>query len=110
MPELKGKCWNCGKVWAEDELDEIHDFWGRVSAGEEMPLGQCPDAECGMLCHLMKEPHKIVVSVRGGLVQNVSDIPDGMVVEVHDFDVEGAHGETCRTSEGLEYNLSSWNS
>lgn len=108
--ELKGKCWNCGKVWPEEELDEIHDFWGRVLAGDEMPLGQCPDPECGMLCYLAREPHRIIVNVGGGLVQDVSDIPRATMVEVRDFDVEGTHGEVHKTPEGREYIRTLWES
>lgn len=53
IEEPRGRCANCGAVFAEADLDEIHDFWGRVSPGEEMPLGQCP--ACGCLCHVVKE-------------------------------------------------------
>ncbi len=49
-PPLKDQsCGNCGKAWTEDDLSEISDFWGRVSPGERMPSGECPD--CGCLCH-----------------------------------------------------------
>ena len=43
-------CNNCGNDWPEEELDQIHDYWGRVSPGDIMPIGQCPEAECGALC------------------------------------------------------------
>ena len=43
-------CDNCGKTWPEDALDPVHDFWGRVDPGGVLPIGQCPDAECGALC------------------------------------------------------------
>ena len=106
--KLNGKCWNCDRVWPEHELDEVHDFWGRVPPGDEMPLGQCPDPECGMLCHLVKQPHKIIVVVEGGLVQDVRTIPMGVEVEVRDFDSDGAHLEIHRTPEGEGYLRTIW--
>ena len=42
------RCQNCGIRWDTEALGEIHDFWGRVSPGEPMPSGECPD--CGALC------------------------------------------------------------
>ena len=49
-------CGNCGKFWDDEDVenDEIKDFWGRVSPGEEMPSGECPD--CGALTHLNRPP------------------------------------------------------
>lgn len=43
------ECANC--EWTGDctEVEAIEDFWDRVSPGEIMPYGQCP--ECGCLCH-----------------------------------------------------------
>lgn len=41
-------CENCLKLWRDDELEEIDDIWERVSPGEPMPSGECP--ECGALC------------------------------------------------------------
>ena len=106
--KLEGKCWDCGRVWPEDELDEIHDFWGRVLAGDEMPLGQCPDPKCGMLCHVVEEPHKIIVVMDGGLIQDVQNVPSGVEVEVRDFDIEGTHLEIHRTPDGEEYVRTIW--
>ena len=48
MTEPKSKCQNCGKVFKDEDLSEISDFWGRVSPGERMPSGECP--VCGSLC------------------------------------------------------------
>lgn len=42
-------CPNCDWSGPEDDLDEIIDLGQRVSGGEPMPAGQCP--ECGALCH-----------------------------------------------------------
>ena len=43
-------CQDCRKTWTEDQLEEItHGIWERVSSGELMPSGECP--ECGNVCH-----------------------------------------------------------
>ena len=110
VPKLKGRCWKCGKVWPQEELSDIDDLWGRVLAGDEMPLGQCPDPQCGMLCYLVREPHRIIVTANGGLVRDVSGIPRATVVEVRDFEVERTHGEIHKTPEGREYVRTLWES
>ena len=65
-----------------------------------MPLGQSPDAEYRMLSHVATEPHKVMVSVGGGLVRNVSGIPRGIAIEVHDFQVGGHHPMIHTTPNG----------
>ena len=35
------------------------------------------------------EPRRIMVTVEGGLIQAVNNIPPGIVVEVHDYDTDG---------------------
>jgi hypothetical protein len=62
IPELMGRCAGCDKLWREEELGEIHDFWGRVLAGDIMPLGQCP--ECEMLCYIGRDEHKIAIGIK----------------------------------------------
>jgi len=42
-------CQDCDWTGTESQCKEIDDFHERVSAGEIMPYGQCP--ECGALCH-----------------------------------------------------------
>ncbi len=61
-----------------------------------------------MLCHLVKEPHKIVVVMDGGLVQGVHGVPTGVEIEVRDFDIEGTHLEIHRTPDGEEYVRTIW--
>jgi hypothetical protein len=41
----------CGAEYLESELDDIRDYHERVAPGEICPAGQCPDDECGGLCH-----------------------------------------------------------
>jgi hypothetical protein len=52
------KCEGCGEVWQEGELDRIEDLYSRVSPGEAMPVGQCPDEDCGSVCHRFYEGAK----------------------------------------------------
>jgi hypothetical protein len=48
--KLTEECQNCGKRWTEDELLlPIPHLEERVSPGEPMPSGECP--ECRALCH-----------------------------------------------------------
>jgi hypothetical protein len=43
-------CQNCTSLWRDDQIKtEIPDIQERVSPGEPMPSGECP--ECGALCH-----------------------------------------------------------
>ena len=45
------QCNNCGQYFDEDQLDPIRDLLQRVSPGELMPSGECPNHDCGALCH-----------------------------------------------------------
>lgn len=45
------QCDNCGQYFDEDQLDPIRDLMQRVSPGELMPSGECPNLDCGALCH-----------------------------------------------------------
>lgn len=47
------ECQNCGATWFQSELKPIEHLFERVSPGEIMPAGECPD--CGALCHIVKE-------------------------------------------------------
>lgn len=38
---------------------------------------------------MKKKPHVITITVEGGLIQNIDDIPEGITVRVMDFDTEG---------------------
>ena len=55
---------------------------------------------------------KIIITVEGGIVQNVSGIPRGAAIEVHDHDTDGATPEEDdrlrRDKNGDVYHLSSW--
>jgi hypothetical protein len=55
---------------------------------------------------------KIIITVEGGIVQNVEGIPKGETIEVHDYDTDGAVPEEDdrlrRDKNGGVYHLSSW--
>ena len=66
-----------------------------------------------------KMKKKIIVIVDGGIVQDVQGIPKRAVIEVHDYDVDGATPEDIdpicgkderlrRDKDGNVYHLSSW--
>jgi hypothetical protein len=50
----KAKCQACDQIYDEDDLDTIEDYNQRVAPGEIVPAGQCPDPDCGALCHLIQ--------------------------------------------------------
>lgn len=52
----------------------------------------------------MSNTQKIVVIVDGGLVQDIHHIPEGVEVEVRDFDIEGVQlEELMQTENGEKY-------
>lgn len=50
----EAECGNCGEVHDIEALKPIADAQERICAGEEVPAGECPDPECGALCHVVK--------------------------------------------------------
>lgn len=48
------QCQNCRKLWHDVELNSIKDLDQRVSPGEPVPSGECPD--CGALCQQISLP------------------------------------------------------
>ncbi len=48
------ECQNCPKRWKMGELiNPIPDLEQRVAPGEPMPAGECPDEDCGAVCHVI---------------------------------------------------------
>jgi hypothetical protein len=45
------RCSSCGKQWTADELNPFYDYWSRVEPGGIVPLGDCPDPDCGAFCY-----------------------------------------------------------
>lgn len=47
--------------------------------------------------NLPTEPkHIILITVEGGVIQDISDIPPNVVVQIHDYDVEGIEEDKLR--------------
>ncbi len=44
-------CEECSGTWAAEHLAPVHDYWSRVDPGGVVPIGQCPNTECGALCY-----------------------------------------------------------
>ena len=68
---MKIICGNCQKIMrGEDELQhvfpDIPDLLQRISPGEPVPIGECPD--CGALVHAEEEKPALVCSVCGDAV------------------------------------------
>jgi hypothetical protein len=47
------QCDNCLWIGEERQTQAIADLGERVSPGETVPVGECP--ECGSLCHFIRE-------------------------------------------------------
>lgn len=48
----RSECSDCGQVWKDGDIKQlidIHHLWERISPGEVVPSGECPN--CGALCH-----------------------------------------------------------
>ena len=52
------ECANCGLRNAANDLSPCHDIWSRLTPGDTMPHGDCP--ECGASCFPVKEPERRV--------------------------------------------------
>jgi hypothetical protein len=64
-------CQNCDGKFRDDQLEEItHGIWERVSPGELMPSGECPD--CGSLCHPVDNTLTPFVAAAQKLVETVA--------------------------------------
>lgn len=47
------ECQNCGKLWTEEQLNEVENLEQRVAPGDTVPTGECP--ECGAVCQPVEE-------------------------------------------------------
>jgi hypothetical protein len=61
MSDMKHRCQDCQKVWAESALDEFEISPERLAPGDIVPTGSCP--ECGAACQPMK-PFKVQVQAQ----------------------------------------------
>jgi len=58
IAEALSICQDCRKIWKASELADItHGIFERVSPGEPMPSGECPDTDCGALCQPIASDH-----------------------------------------------------
>ena len=69
---MRIKCGNCQKlIRSEEELKcvfpHIPDLLDRISPGELVPIGECPD--CGALVHVVDDPPTLRCNVCNGLVE-----------------------------------------
>jgi hypothetical protein len=80
------RCQNCAWTGDADDCAEVSDFWGRVSPGEPMPSGECP--ECGALCQPYEEP-----DADARLVAAAPDLLEALQNLVSDYDDTGC--EDC---------------
>ena len=66
-------CGNCGKQWADYELEypfpDIPGLLERIEPGGTVPAGECP--ACGALVYAKAEPVRVFVLLDGRLVQDV---------------------------------------
>ena len=54
---------------------------------------------------------KIIIIMDGGLIQDIANIPDDIVIEVRDYDIEGTsleEDELSEDSSGKQYIASQW--
>ena len=103
-------CQNCDGKFRDDQLEEItHGIWERVSPGELMPSGECPD--CGSLCHPIQKsiPVTVRLTVIGGVAEAYR-VPKGVKVEVHDYDCDAIAdaADIKRDKNGDRYILKVW--
>lgn len=84
-------CDNCGRMFTDTAkfrhvFPDIPDLLVRIEPGGTVPCAECPD--CGALVYMEQESDKVVVIVRGGVAE-VANCPEGVVVEIRDYDTDG---------------------
>ena len=42
---------NCGQTWIEAAHHPLHDYAGKVEAGDVVPISQCPNLAYQVLCY-----------------------------------------------------------
>jgi hypothetical protein len=54
-------------------------------------------------------PHEIVISMEGGLIQDIDGSPHDVIIRARDYDVEGAdESELSRDADGDPYYETVW--
>lgn len=84
------KCENCDEEFeCQSDLVEIRDMGERLSAGEFVPAGECP--ECGSLCHDSE-----------AIMENIKRLFGMKSVDWHEF--RNHKAELVRVESGEDYN------
>jgi len=53
--------------------------------------------------------NKIIITVDGGIIENIENVPEGVVVEVRDFDTEGIDDDSkISVIDGKEAVVTLW--
>lgn len=66
---------------------------------------------CRQCAEKARQLHKIKITVEGGLIQDIENIPDNVVIEVRDYDNEGLTPDDPwygKDEEGRECAISEW--
>lgn len=74
------ECQNCRRLWDEGDLNEVEDLSLRVSPGEPVPYGECP--ECGAVCHPHKGDYRDSCPMCGEGIQLVSFVSESCSIPV----------------------------
>lgn len=56
----------------------------------------------------MSEPNKIIITVDGGIIQEIEGIPPGIEIEVRDFDTEGSDDPRIEEFNGERAFVTIW--
>jgi hypothetical protein len=54
------------------------------------------------------KPHTIRITIEGGVIQNIDDIPPGVQVIVRDYDVDGSEDDLGQDDNGDKFVESTW--
>lgn len=92
-------CYSCAKFYPEDELkncpraNRLYNFC--VDNDMTTPVWECPEFTEAVPGPRLRQdnPNQIIVTVDGGVIQDISYIPKGVTVKVIDYDVEGGDPE-----------------
>lgn len=104
----KSQCDNCNHtVDAGMEAEISGDIWQRIEAGGIVPSGECP--ECGALMYPVVAPDLVEVCVIGGVADMTSaKLPQGIVLVIRDYDVEGHDNDQVVTDAQGSKCVESW--
>jgi len=102
-----------GEIEAErisyGEIAELQSLVEHIDPDDMLLLEWAGQGEQTMSTN--KHPNAIVVTVEGGVIQSVDNIPPGQEVVVMDFDTEGVPDEETRENDlGQRYVESVWQS